>query len=156
MNLPSGFVSWKKLVTRNRILDKFKWDKAKEAEKAVISEKKESRSSYSFLLDIRRDVLYRVGGHYFFTVHEMHMGDIELEPSSSLIVTTKKWRKIRAIGVPPNPLRYYSFTSVPWQYSIPEMPCSALFRIGGADASFPYAEYIDIVILLPFVGTQRK
>eukprot|EP00944_MAST-04C_sp_MAST-4C-sp1_P005630 g5630.t1 len=156
MNLPSGFVSWKKLVTRNRILDKFKWDKAKEAEKAVISEKKESRSSYSFLLDTRRDVLYRVGGHYFFTVHEMHMDDIELESSSSLIATTKKWRKVRAIGVPPNPLRYYSFTSVPWQYSIPEMPCSALFRIGGADASFPYAEYIDIVILLPFVGTTKQ
>ena len=154
MNLPSGFTSWKKLVTRNMILNKFKWDKAKEAEKAVISEKKESRSSYSFLVDSRRDVLYRVGGHYFFTVHEMHIEDIELESSTSLIVTTKKWKKIRAAGVPPNPLRYYSISSVPWQYSIPEMPCSALFRIGGADASFPYAEYIDIVILMPFVNTS--
>ena len=49
-----------------------------------------------------------------------------------------------------NPLRYFSFTCVPWQSSITEMPCSPLFRIGGADASFPYSEHISIVIMLPF------
>ena len=118
----------------NRILDKFKWDKAKEAEKAVISEKKESRSSYSFL-DIRRAFLSSMRWPLLFTVHEMHMGDIELEPSSSLIVTTKSGGKSEQL-VFLQTLRYYSFTSVPWQYSIPEMPCAALFRIGGADPRF--------------------
>ena len=150
MNLPSGFSSWKKMVTRSYFLNKIQWIKAKAAEKAVISEKKESRSTYSFLIDTRRNVLYRVGGHYFFTVNELNMHDIELDITTSLIGTTAKWKKIRAIGVPPNPLRYFSFTCVPWQSSITEMPCSPLFRIGGADASFPYSEHISIVIMLPF------
>eukprot|EP00943_MAST-04B_sp_MAST-4B-sp1_P008377 g8377.t1 len=154
MSLPCGYSSWKNLVTRCYFLNKVQWIKAKAAEKAVISEKKESRSTYSFLIDVRRNVLYRVGGHYFFTVNELSTNDIELELKTGLIVTTKKWKKIRPSGVPPNPLRYSSFTCVPWQYSIYEMPCSALFRIGGADASFPYSEYIDIVIMLPFVDEK--
>ena len=137
--------------TRNRILDKFKWDKAKEAEKA---ERRKAGRHIVFYLTLE-ETFCIVSVATTFTVHEMHMGDIELEPSSSLIVTTKV-EENQSNWCSSKPASVLLVTSVPWQYSIPEMPCAALFRIGGADASFPYAEYIDIVILLPFVGTTKQ
>ena len=71
MNMPVGVRCWRNMVRRCSSLNKLTFEHAGQCEKAVLSEKKESRSTYTFLIDNDRQCVYRVGGHYFFTVHEL-------------------------------------------------------------------------------------
>lgn len=151
MALPVGHSSWRQVYCRCKALKTVEWARAEKSDKAVLMEKKESRSTYSFLIDDERKAVYRVGGHYFFTVHELGMDGFDIEPKSTMLRPTRNWHRVRPSGVPPSPLRYFSFKCVPWhKYTSLDIPCSPLFRIGGSDASFPYSEYINVVIMMPF------
>ena len=151
MNMPVGVRCWRNMIRRCCSLGTVTFEQAEQSDKAVLSEKKESRSTFTFLIDNDRECVYRVGGHYFFTVHELGIDEFGLEPESTLIGQLGKWRRIKPYGVAPNPLRYFSMRNVPWFKSF-DIPCAPLFRIGGSDASFPYSEYNDVYIMLPFPG----
>ena len=106
MNMPVGVRCWRNMVRRCCSLSKLTFEHAGQCEKAVLSEKKESRSTYTFLIDIARQCVYRVGGHYFFTVHELGIDEfwfgtrIDLNRPTGKMETDKTvWCRTKPIAI---------------------------------------------------------
>ena len=151
-NIPLMCTTWREALLRVWKINRLQWGSVTPGDKAVLSSVQKSRSTYSIMLELGGKRFLRLGGHYFFSVHSLSVDEIQLDPQSRGGLIAPTWKRIRPVGLPPSPLRFFSLTSMRWSPSSDIVKSPWVCMIGGSETSYPYIERNDIYCLMPLTN----